>query len=107
VNKLSITCRAFHPLRRNTLRGFCEICVAELRLTIRDIAVHQKGESRWAQLPAKPQVRNGELVKDDSERIQYVHLMSFDSRAVADAFSAAVIRAVTEFAPSWSEPEDV
>jgi hypothetical protein len=50
--------------------------------------------------PAKPQVRDGELVHDADGRIQYFHLMSFDSRAVADAFSASVIRTLLEFAPS-------
>jgi hypothetical protein len=36
--KLTVTCESFHPLLRNTLRGFAEILIAELRLKIRDIA---------------------------------------------------------------------
>ena len=35
-----------------------------MRLTIRDVAIHEKDEARWAQLPAKPQVKDGALVKD-------------------------------------------
>jgi len=104
--KLSITCRAFHPLHRNTLRVFCEIRIEELRLVIRDIAVHEKGSARWVQLPAKPQMRDGELVHDADGKIQYFHLMSFDNRAVSDAFSAAVIRALLEFAPAAFELEE-
>jgi hypothetical protein len=106
-SKFSISCRAFHPLHRNTLRGFAEIHIEELRLTIRDVALHEKGTARWAQLPAKPQIRDGELVRDEADKIQYVHLMDFDSRAVRDAFSAAVIRAVLEFAPAAFEDEAV
>jgi hypothetical protein len=98
MSKLTISCRAFHPLHRNTLRGFCEIHIAELRLTIRDIAIHEKGSARWAQLPGRPQIHDGELVHDEHGKIQYFHLMSFDNRSVSDAFSAAVDRALLEFA---------
>jgi hypothetical protein len=105
--KFSVTCRSFHPLHRNTLRGFCEIRIDELRLIIRDVALHENGTARWAQLPAKPQIRDGELIKDEANKIQYVHLMEFDSREVRDAFSAAVIRAVLEFAPAAFEDEAV
>ena len=105
--KLIITCLGFYPLHRNTLRGFAEVRINELRLVIRDIAIHQKGSARWVQLPAKPQMRDGELVHDEHGKIQYFHLMSFDNRAVSDAFSAAVIRALLEFAPSAFEREEV
>jgi hypothetical protein len=100
ASKLTVTCESFHPLARNTLRGFAEISIAEMRLTIRDVAIHQKGASRWAQLPAKPQIKDGALVKDPgSGKIQYTPVMEFDSRAVRDAFSIAVIAAVLERAP--------
>jgi hypothetical protein len=107
TSKLTVSCHAFRPLHRNTLRGFAEIRIDELRLTVRDIAVHERGDSRWAQLPAKPQVRDGELVHDSDGKIQYFHLMNFDNRAVSDAFSAAVVRAVLEFAPAAFEREEV
>jgi hypothetical protein len=106
MSKLSVSCRAFHPLHRNTLRGFAEIRIDELCLSIRDVALHQKGDARWAQLPAKPQVRDGALVRDDSGKVQYIHMMDFDSRAVRDAFSAAVINAVLEFAPAAFDDEE-
>src|SRR5262249_11092961 len=105
--KLSIQCRAFHPVYRNTLRGFAEIRINELRLTIRDVAIHEKGKCRWAQLPAKAQIRDGELVHDEHGKIQYFHLMNFETRAVADAFSAAVVAALLEFAPADFEREEV
>jgi hypothetical protein len=101
--KFTIRCQEFRPLVRNTLRGFAEIHIAELKLTIRDIAMHRKGERCWAQLPAKPQVKDGALVRDDFGKIQYVHLMHFDSRVVSDAFSAAVVKAVLEYAPDAFE----
>jgi hypothetical protein len=99
AGKLTVTCESFRPLVRNTLRGFAEITIAEMRLTIRDIAIHEKNEARWAQLPAKPQVKDGTLVKDATGKVQYVHIMEFDGREVRDAFSRAVIQAVLECAP--------
>jgi hypothetical protein len=106
MSKLTVTCRGFHPLHRHTLRGFCEIRIDELRLVIRDIAIHERNGARWAQLPSRPQVRDGELVHDEHGKIQYFHLMNFDSREVADAFSRAVIRSLLEFAPSAFEKEE-
>jgi hypothetical protein len=85
----------FHPLHRNTLRGFARVEIAELKLEIGDIAVHEKGAARWAQLPAKPQIRDGALVVDETTgKIAYKPVMQFTRRAVADAFSARVIDAV-------------
>jgi hypothetical protein len=100
AGKLTVTCESFRPLVRNTLRGFAEITIAELRLKVRDVAIHERGEARWAQLPAKPQVKDGALVKDPGTgKIQYINVMEFDSRAVRDAFSRVVIDAVLERAP--------
>jgi hypothetical protein len=106
AGKLTVTCESFHPLVRNTLRGFAEISIAEMRLTIRDVAIHQKGEARWAQLPAKPQIKDGVLVKAATGKVQYVHIMDFDSHDVRDAFSHAVVRAVLERFPNAFGVED-
>jgi hypothetical protein len=107
AGKLTVTCKSFHPLVRNTLRGFAEITIAEMRLTIRDVAIHQKSAARWAQLPAKPQVKDGALVRDPgSGKIQYTPIMEFDSRAVRDAFSRVVIDALLEFAPAAFDDEE-
>ena len=60
----------------------------------------EKALSRRALLPAKPQIRDDELVKDPlSGRVQYTHLMDFTSSAVRYAFGATVVRAVLERAP--------
>ena len=99
MSKFTITCREFKLVVRNTLRGFADIRIAELHLDVKDIALHKKNDSRWAQLPAKPQVKDGVLVKGDDSKVQYLHLMHFDSRAVADAFSDAVVKAVLELDP--------
>jgi hypothetical protein len=104
TGKVAVSCESFHPLVRNTLLGFAEISIAEMRLKIRDVAIHQKGEARWAALPAKPQIKDGALLKDPATgKIQYTPVMEFDSRAVRDAFSRVVIDAVLERAPDAFE----
>ena len=104
--KLTLTRTEFRPLKRNTLIGFANVAIAELKLEIKDIAVYEKAGKRWAQLPAKPEVRDGALVKGGDGRIAYVPIMSFTTRAVADAFSAAVIRAVLELFPESFDSEE-
>lgn len=94
MSKLDIECVGFKPLLRNTLRGFADIRVPALRLVIHDVAVHQKNESRWAQLPAKAQIRDAALVKNEAGKIQYWPVLEFESREVSDAFSRAVVAAV-------------
>lgn len=49
-------------MRKNTLIGFARIRIAELRLVISGVAIHERGEARWAQLPSRPWVQNGAVV---------------------------------------------
>ena len=105
--KLTVKCREFKSLTRNTLRGFAEIHIAEMKLTVRDVAVHTKGGRCWAQLPAKPYVKDGELVRNELGKISYLPMLAWDTRAVADAFSDAVVRAVLELVPDAFEVEGV
>lgn len=105
--RLSVTCEDFRQLSRNTLRGFAVIRIEQMKLTIRDVAIHAKGDKRWAQLPARPQIKDGALVKDATGKVQYVQLFEFTSHAVRTAFSEAVIRAVAESYPNAFDAEAV
>jgi hypothetical protein len=100
--KCTITCVEFRPLSRNTLRGFAVIRIEELRLTIRDVAIHEKNSARWAQLPAKPMLKDGAAVFKDG-KAQYATIMEFDTSEVRAAFSKRVIEAVEKFAPQAFE----
>jgi hypothetical protein len=99
--KLAVTVTAFRPIRRGTLRGFATIFIAELHLIVHDVAVHQHvGGAHWVSLPARPVLdQDGQAKRNRDGRIEYATLLGFDSRAVSDAFSAAVITALLEFAP--------
>jgi hypothetical protein len=95
--KFTAKCTLFRSWINSTLVGFASIEIAEIGLAIHHIAIHEKGSARWAQLPARPPVRDGALVKN--ERVQYVPRLDFGSRPMRDAFSAAATKAVLEHAP--------
>jgi hypothetical protein len=91
---MKVICRKFLPLERNTLRGFAEISIPDWDLTIRDVAIHLKNASMWAQPPSRPQIRDGAVVKDQAGKIQYTAVFDFASREARNRFSAGVIEAV-------------
>jgi hypothetical protein len=102
--KHTVQCRGFRALAKGSLIGFATIHVAKLHLTIYDVALHRKGAARWAQLPAKPMVRDGRLVADAATgKPQYVAILEFDDRETRDAFLAAVWSAVSSQYPEVGE----
>ena len=101
--KHTIDCLAFKPLAKNTLRGFARIRIRELHLIVNDVTLHEKGGSRWAGLPGKPQIRDGAVVTDERDKTAYAPVLEFENRAAGDAFSEAVWRAVEAMA-SLEEP---
>jgi hypothetical protein len=100
MSKLNLSCEAWNALHRNTLRGFALIRIQELQLTLRDVAVHERDGRRWAKLPQKPQIKDGKVVTDVAGKVQYFAMAAFESREVADAFSAAVIAAILKRDPN-------
>jgi hypothetical protein len=104
--KHTIRCRGFRAFAKGTLVGFAVVHSAELRLTIHDVALHRKGASRWAQLPAKPMLRDGRQVADEATgKPAYVSILELEGRETRDAFSAAVWRAVIEQDPEIAAEE--
>src|SRR5262245_38438105 len=104
MSKFSVIVEEFTSLRSNTLFGFVTITVPELHLKIRDLTVHQQGDSRWVGLPGKPQIdKGGNTKRDDRGKIIYLPVLQFTDKAAREAFSARVIAALLEFAPSAFE----
>jgi hypothetical protein len=102
-----ITVTAFRPFRRGTLCGFATVHINELRLTVHDVAVHQQaGGACWTAMPAKALLdRDGNPRRTGAGKIEYARILNFDSRAVADAFSDAVIEALLTFNPTVFDNE--
>jgi hypothetical protein len=94
--KLAIEVTDWRPFERNTLLGFATIFLPQLRLHIGDVTVHQhENGKRWVGLPAKPRLdRDGIPLRGENGKVEYSKILWFDGRAVADAFSAAVLAAL-------------
>jgi hypothetical protein len=106
TGKLTVLIEAFRPMRSNTLHGFCTVNIPEMRLRIFDLSVHQKNESRWVGLPAKPQItREGAVRRDERGKTAYSPILEFTDKATRDAFSARAIAALLEFAPAAFDEE--
>jgi hypothetical protein len=76
--KFSLRVVDWRPLRKNTLVGVCAVLVVEMRMVIRDIAIHQKGSATWAQLPSKPWIKGGIAVTDDNGKVKYSPVVEFE-----------------------------
>ena len=100
AGKLSIEVESFKALRSNTLVGFCDIIIPEIRLRIFDVSVHEKNGKRWVGLPSKPWVgRDGEVKRGDNGKVVYMPTAEFTDAATRTAFSDKVIAALVEFKP--------
>ena len=97
MSKLTITCADWRPMRKNTLLGFARIRIAEMRLVIHDVAVHEKNGILWAQPPSKPWLKDGALITGEGGKVQYSPIFEFDGREVREAFSRAVVNAVLAY----------
>jgi hypothetical protein len=104
--KHTIQCRGFRALAKGSLVGFAIIHIRELHLVIYDVALHRKGASRWAQLPAKPMLRDGRHVADGATgKPAYVPILEFDDRETRDAFASRVWAAVIDKHPELGAGE--
>ena len=93
-----VTCTSWTSFERNTLQGFADLFLRAVQLNLRGCAVHKKGDRRWVQLPAKPQLdTNRELIRDEGGKIQYAPIANFDSREVSDRFSEAALKAIDAY----------
>jgi hypothetical protein len=93
--KLTVQVENFTRRRSNTLIGFVDLLIPELRLRIREATIHEANGRRWVGLPGKPQVdRDGAARRDDRGKIAYSPVLQFTDRAVSDAFSERAIAAL-------------
>jgi hypothetical protein len=77
MSKLTITVVDWRPLRKNTLLGFARIRIAEMDLTIHEVAIHTSHGKMWAAPPSKPWIKDNALVLGDDGRPKYSPLLEF------------------------------
>jgi hypothetical protein len=101
TGRLSIRIESFKPVRSNTLFGFVDLVIPELRLRVLAATVHQAHGRRWVGLPARPQLdRDGTARRDDRGKLQYTPVLQFTDRETSDAFSARAIEALLKDFPA-------
>ncbi|MCD6516442.1 MAG: septation protein SpoVG family protein [Candidatus Aminicenantes bacterium] len=79
----------FKERQQNTLQGFVTIQMTNIGLEIRNITVHQKNDSRWIGMPAKPYEKDG--------KTQYSYIVHFYDKEMGDKFKDAVLQALDEY----------
>ncbi len=108
MSKLTLSCKSYTPIGKNSLVGKCDLHISELRLTVRGVLILESHGQRWASLPSPAMLdKNGVALRGDDGRIKYANIFTFDTRDVRDAFSRAAIDAVLAFAPNAFEREVV
>lgn len=80
------------PLRRNSLMGFATVQYGSLKIS--DVSVHCLSEKLWANLPSKPQVKDGVVLTDAAGKAKYTPILEWRSREASDRFSEAVLEAI-------------
>jgi hypothetical protein len=108
VTKFSVRVVSFTPVRSNTLFGFADVVLPDLRMQVFDLPVFQSGDSRWAGMPARPQIDRETYVaqRDDRGRIIYSPVLAFLDDKTRKAFSDRVIESLIELNPHAFDSEE-
>ena len=90
----TIVCTRWRPIERNTLRGFCDLYIARMHMTIRDCSYHEGGDGKaWVGLPSKPKIRDGAVVSENGKVAYDPPIVSFDED-MRERFREAAVAAV-------------
>ena len=101
---MQISLTDWREVKRNSLRGFASVRVGGL--IIKDVAVHNSFNKRWAALPSKPIIdRDGQAKRGDNGKVQYVPILEWSRRELSDEFSSSVIEAVEREHPGATEAD--
>ena len=101
MSKHALECIAFRAVNKGTLRGFATLVVRDLKMTLHDVALHEKDSgARWAAPPSRPMVdtKTKTVILDRTTgKITDSPSVSFDDAKTREAFSQAVWEAVNNF----------
>jgi len=96
---MTVTCVEFKPMRKGALCGFATFELQPTGLRIKDCTAMLSHGQRWIGLPSKPQITAERTVRLVDGKPQYTNILEWLSRERADAFKAAALAALLEFAP--------
>jgi len=87
---------AFKPYRSGPMRGHADVKVPSWHLIFYGCTVHVDGAKGWVNLPSKPQIDSATHRQRTTVggKPEWTATARWDSRAVGDRFSQAVIQAI-------------
>lgn len=93
-----VTCAAWKPVERNSLRGFADLYFTKMRMTISDVMLHEKDGKKWVSFPSMPMMdKDGSSMKDSAGKVRYKKpVISFDDD-VKDRLRDAAVEAIEAF----------
>ncbi len=96
--------RKWRPIAKGgALRGYCEVELP-FGLILQDVGILIGRYGPWAALPSKPLLdRDGRHGRDINGKPRYAPVAKWQSRALADCFSTAVIELVLRHHPNALE----
>lgn len=101
---LPVTIEEWKPRRQNTLVGFAVVRLPS-GMRLHDVTVYMAGANAWALPAGKPQIdRHGTAICGGDGKIKYIPVVSFETKALSEKFSNAVIEALRLSHPDALEP---
>jgi hypothetical protein len=95
---MPVKIKDFRQYEKNTLKGFVTVILEPTGIEIRDLTLHQKGDRRWLNMPAKP-------YQDDEGETRYSYIVFFPDKKRAEQFQEAALMALEEYQQPVPEPE--
>lgn len=91
-----IECVNFKKYEKNTLKGFADFKLPDLGIEIFGCALHEKGNRRWVNLPAKE-------FQNDQNETKYMPIMKFIEKEAYDQFVVKALDAIDKYQPQEQE----
>jgi hypothetical protein len=87
------------PFRKNSLRGFVSVELG-IGLQVHGATLQVAAGRPWIGMPSRPMMRDGQpIISEATSKPAYQPILSWRTKALADAFSNAVVKLILEQHP--------
>jgi hypothetical protein len=87
------------PRQSGTLRGFLTAHLPS-GMILHEVSIHTRSGAWWASTASKPMVgKDGVVLRDETGKVRYLPIVSFDSKQTRDRLSQAVVNALRQAHP--------
>jgi hypothetical protein len=104
---MRVTASNFKPLPRNTLKGFVDIHIVEIGLTLRECTWHEMNGRQWISPAGKPQLdKAGQPRLSDKGKPLYTEIAHFAEKKFRNDFSEKAVAAAERLLSAQSSQQD-